>query len=299
MVTSPTAPASLLLRLAPAIFVVIWATGWIVAKYAAPFSDPLTFLAIRYALSALVLSGLALTMASIWPREGRIYLHCFITGAMINAIYHGGVWWAVAHGLPAGVSALIAALQPILAAVLAYPLLGERISLVRGLGVFVGLVGISLVLAPKLVGVDVATLDMVLGAIGINVIGMVSITLGTFYQKRFLPACDLVTTNALQNAGAALVMLCLAASFEQMRFDVNTTTVMTMVWSVLVLSIGAVWLLLMMINAGSVARVSALIYLVPPVASVQAFFLFGETLTLIQIAGLITTALGVYLATRR
>ena len=297
MSASPTRPDGLLLRTAPLTFVLIWSTGWIAAGYAAPYADPLTFLAVRFALAGLVVAALSLAAGATWPATPRDALHAMVSGVLLHALYLGGVWWAVRHGLSAGLSGLIAALQPIMTAGLAPVLVGERIQPRQWLGMLLGFAGIALVLSPKLAGG--VTFAPVLGPIAVNVGAMVAVTLGTFYQKRFIPTGDLRTVTALQYAGAFLAIVPLALLFEPLQITWNTTVVLTMAWSVLGLSIGGIGLLLMLIRKGAVSRAAALIYLVPPAVAIEAFLLFGETMTLPQVAGMVLTAAGVALATRR
>jgi drug/metabolite transporter (DMT)-like permease len=286
-------------RLAPFTFVLIWSTGWIVARAIAPYADPLTFLLVRYTLAGLCLAGFALVVSAPWPRRPHEIGHGLVSGALIHAVYLGGVWWAIAHGVPAGISALIAALQPIMTAVLAPWLTGERVRRRQWLGIGLGFVGIILVVAPKVAATDPGQLGAVVVPLLVNMAAMLSVTLGTLYQKRFVATLDLRTSTVIQYVGALLVTLPAALLLEDMRFEVNAVTVGWMAWSVLAISIGAIALLLLLIRRGAVARAAALIYLVPPVAAVQAYFLFGETLTDVQLVGMALTAIGVWRATRR
>lgn len=297
MSASPTPPEGLLLRSVPLTFVVIWSTGWIAARYAAPYADPLTFLAVRFALAGLVVVLLSLAMGARWPSSPREAGHAMASGVLLHALYLGGVWWAVRHGLSAGLSGLIAALQPIMTAVLAPALVGERVLPRQWLGMLLGFAGIALVLSPKLAGG--LEIGPVMGPILVNVAAMLAVTLGTFYQKRWIPTGDLRTVTALQYAGAFLAILPLALLFEPLQITWNTTVVLTMAWSVLGLSIGGIGLLLILIRKGAVSRAAALIYLVPPAVAIEAFFLFGETMNSVQVGGMVLTAAGVALATRR
>lgn len=289
---------STLLRVAPAIFVLIWSTGWISARFGAPYADPLTFLAIRYALAAGVLVVIATAARASWP-QGAAVGHAMMSGVLLHAIYLGGVWWAIRHGLPTGVSGLIAAVQPILTALLAPALIGERISRPQWIGIGLGFIGIGLVLEPQLETLGRDTITAVLVPMIVNVVAMVSVTLGTFYQKRFIATGDLRTVTTLQYVGAFLVTLPVAWLIEDMRIVWNVTVIATMAWSVLALSLGAIGLLLLLIRNGAVSRAAALIYLVPPAVAVEAFLLFGERMAAVQVAGLVVTAAGVALATRR
>jgi drug/metabolite transporter (DMT)-like permease len=286
------------LRVAPFLFVVIWSSGWIVAKYAAPHAEPLWFLSLRYALALVVIGGFALAVATLRPRSLGQAGHLLLSGVLIHAIYLGAVWWAIARGVPAGVSALLVAIQPLLATALAKPLTGETVSPTRWVGVGLGLVGLALVLQPKLADISFTRLDGLGLPILVNVISSVSVTLGTFHQKRMLPDVDLRTLAAWQFLGALIVTLPVALLVEPMRIDFVPETFFALAWSVLVLSVIAIGLMLTMIRHGSVARLSALIYLVPPTAALQAWIMFGETLLPIQLAGMAVVGVGVWLATR-
>ena len=289
---------SLLLRLAPALFVAIWSTGWVSARYGADYSDPLTFLSVRFALAVVAMLIIIVASRAEWPK-GRGILHAMMSGVLLHALYLGGVWWAIAHGVPTGISGLVAAIQPILTAFLAPMILREQIGRLQWAGIFLGFCGIALVLEPKLSAIDPAHLRDALGPLLINMLAMVSVTFGTFYQKRFIPKGDLRTVTALQFAGAFLVVTPLAFLLEPMRMEWNIQLIAVMVWSVLALSLGAIGLLLLLIREGAVSRAAALIYLVPPSVAVEAYFAFGETMQMLQLAGLGLTVLGVALATRR
>ena len=289
---------SLLLRLAPALFVAIWSTGWVSARYGADYSDPLTFLSVRFALAVVAMLIIIVASRAEWPK-GRGILHAMMSGVLLHALYLGGVWCAIAHGVPTGISGLVAAIQPILTAFLAPMILREQIGRLQWAGIFLGFCGIALVLEPKLSAIDPAHLRDALGPLLINMLAMVSVTFGTFYQKRFIPKGDLRTVTALQYAGAFLVVTPLAFLLEPMRMEWNIQLIAVMVWSVLALSLGAIGLLLLLIREGAVSRAAALIYLVPPSVAVEAYFAFGETMQMLQLAGLGLTVLGVALATRR
>ena len=283
----------------PTAFVLLWSTGWIVAHYAAIDAGVLTFLLFRYAGAAFLLTVYALVSGTTWPRSAHAWGHALASGVLIHALYLGGIWWAVAHGVPASISALLAALQPLLTAILAPHLAGERIGPVQWAGISLGLVGLILVLGPKLANVDPVELDTITLLLVINACGMVALTLGTFYQKRYLRTGDLGSMAALQFIGAFVVTLPFAFWLEDMRIDFTWNTWLSLAWSIGALSIVSIALLLHLIRKGEVARSAQLIYLVPPAAAIQAFLLFGETLSPVQIAGMMVTTLGVALAVRR
>lgn len=286
------------LRLAPAIFVLLWSTGWLAARAAMPYSEPLTFLTLRYVLAALVLAAICAAMSVEWPKDRRAIGHAVASGVPLHAMYFAGVWWSVMHGLPVAISGLISALQPILTALLAPYLANERITRTQWTGVVLGFVGIAMVLSPALAALPPGKLDTVLVPLTVNVLGMIGVTLGTFYNKRLVTG-DLRAVTALQNAGAAAATLPFAFATETMHIVWNLQTVLTMAWVVLGMSIGAVGLLLLLIRQGAVSRAAALIYLMPPLVALQAVFILDETLTPLQMAGMAITATGVALAVRK
>ena len=287
------------LAVAPSLFVFLWSTGWISARAAVIDSDPLTFLAVRFAAALIVFVPLVAVMRAPWPRRPVDVVHAMMSGVLLHALYLGGVWWAVGQGVPAGISAVIAATQPIMTAMLAPVLIRERISVRQWLGIGLGFAGIAIVLAPRIAaatGADFAKLQL---ALAVNLGAMLSVTLGTFYQKRFIPSGDLRTTAMLQYVGAAPVVLFAAWLLEPMHFAISWTSIATLLWSVIAISLGAILLYLWLIREGAVSRSASLIYLVPAAAAVEAWLLFGEQLTVLQLAGIAITIAGVALATRK
>lgn len=281
-------------RLAPGLFVLIWATGFIVARLIAPHAEPLTFLSVRFVLSALVLSGLALAAGATWPRSWTGWRDAMVAGILIHGVYLDAVFWAVHRGLPAGIAALVASLQPLLTAAVAGPLLGERVSSLRWLGIGVGLVGAGLVLAPR-IGASGGIPPV---ALAVCFCGTVGITLGTLWQKRKAVAVDLRTNAAAQFVGAGLFTLPLALLTESGAFDLSVPLLLGLAWAVLGLSVGGILILLGLIRRGAVAGVAALFYLVPPVSAAMAFGLFGETLAPVQLLGMVVAVAGVAIASR-
>ncbi|MDQ4059875.1 MAG: EamA family transporter, partial [Pseudomonadota bacterium] len=182
---SPAGPAaSPLLRIMPGLFVLIWSTGYIVAKFGVPYAEPFTFLALRFIFSIAVLLAVALVTGAPWPRTWAETGHALVSGVLIHGLYLGGVWWAIARGLPAGIAALIVGLQPLLTALMARRMLGEAMRPAQWLGILAGFLGVGLVLAPKLAGDALAAAS--LAAVAATLAATLAFTLGTFYQKRFL-----------------------------------------------------------------------------------------------------------------
>jgi drug/metabolite transporter (DMT)-like permease len=290
-------PASvdLLARAAPPLFVVIWATGFVVARLVAPHADPLAFLTLRFGVAGAVLAGAAIVAGARWPSTAKGWRDGLVAGVLLHGAYLGGVFWAVKHGLPAGISALVAGLQPLATGMLVGPLLGEAVSRRRWLGILTGFAGALLVVAPK-IGVAGGLPPIPLA---VCLLGMLSITLGTIWQKRTAASVDLRTNAVLQYLGACALTVPIALATETGRLDFSAPEFwIALLWTVFAMSIGAVGLLLVLIRRGAVAKVAALLYLVPPVAAVMAFWLFGEALSPVQMVGMALAAVGVAIASR-
>jgi drug/metabolite transporter (DMT)-like permease len=286
--------SSLLSRLAPPLFVLIWATGFVVARLVAPHAEPLTFLLLRYGLAILVLVAVAVAVRAPWPATRRGWQDGLVAGVLLHGCYLGGVFWAVTHGLPAGIAALIAGLQPLATGLIVGPLLGETVTTRRWFGIGVGFLGAALVIAPKLGttgGFSVLPLSVCL-------LATISITFGTVWQKRTGGAADLRTGTVVQYICAALVTLPVALATEDLRLDFVPALWFGLLWAVLGLSIGGIGLLLVLIRRGAVAGVASLLYLVPPVSALMAYGLFGETLSPLQVVGMVVAAGGVAIASR-
>ncbi|MBD0270750.1 MAG: DMT family transporter [Acetobacteraceae bacterium] len=288
--------SALLERAMPLAFVGIWATGFVVARVVAPHAEPLTFLTMRYVLSALVFALIAAAAGAAWPRTVRGWRDALVAGVLMQGVYLGGVFWSVRHGLPAGISALVCGLQPVLTAALAAPLLGERVGTRRWLGILAGFAGAVLVLAP---GLGVAGGGgLPLFPLAVSFAAMAAMTLGTVWQKRTAGRADLRTNAAVQFLGAAAVTAPVVALTEEGAFDASWEAWAALLWAVLGLSVGAISLLMLLIRRGAIAGVASLFYLVPPAVAVLAFALFGERLAPVQILGMVLAAVGVAVASR-
>lgn len=286
-------------KFAPAIFVVLWSTGWIVAKYASLHSGPFTFLMIRYSLSALAFVLLCSVTGARWPRDWSSVFRAVYSGIFLHGIYLGGLWWAIAQGVPAGMAGIIAALQPLMTAMAAPFLVSERLQPVQRLGLLLGFIGIAIAISPKLLTPETANLWQAVVPLAVNLLAMASVTYGTLYQKRYLQTGDLRTIATLQYVGALIVTVPLAFIFEGLHFDGTQTAILSLLWSVFGLSMGGVGLLLYLIRRGQVSRAASLIYLMPPAVAIEAAIAFGEPLTLPIIVGTAVVVIGVYLTNRR
>jgi drug/metabolite transporter (DMT)-like permease len=282
-------------RFIPASFVVLWATGFIGARYAMPWAEPFTFLAARFVIAALLLAGLMLVLGSKRATRAEA-LHATVAGILMHGVYLGAVFWAIHRGMPAGLSALIVGLQPLITAVLAGKFLGEAILPRHWAGLAVGLIGVVIVLWPKLGALGGGVTPETLVASLVSVLGM---SAGTIWQKRYASGGDLVAATMWQYIGGGALMILASLAFETHTVVINGELIFAMAWLVLVLSIGAIFLLMVMIRDGEMSKVASLFYLVPAVTAVIAWALFGEQLSLVQIVGMAIATLGVGLATAR
>jgi drug/metabolite transporter (DMT)-like permease len=290
---APRAPILLRDVGVPALFVVLWSTGFIGARLGLPHAGPLTFLTLRYALAAGLLVLVALATRAPWPNRPGDVGHYAVAGLLVHGVYLGGVFVGISLGVEAGVAALIVGLQPLLTAALAGVFLGERVMLRQWIGLGLGLAGVALVLEGKLgEGPGDA-----LGSAAC-LIALFGITAGTLYQKRYCERMDLRTGSVIQFAAAGIATAPLALIFEDMQADWNGEFVFALLWLVLVLSLGAVTLLYVLIRRGAAAQVASLFFLVPPCTALIAWPLFGETLSLVALFGMGLTAVGVALARR-
>ena len=289
----PTPP--LLTRLTPLLFVLLWSTGFIGAKYGLPYAEPLTFLSSRYVLVIGLMSLLALAMRAPWPDSPREALHIGVTGLLVQALYLGGVFMSIHRGLPAGISALVVGMQPLLTAALAGALLGERVSARQWAGLALGFGGVALVVGSK-ASVDGVDGDALVHMLVPALAALLGITAGTLYQKRFCPRFDLRTGSVMQFLPSLVVTLLVASQTETMEIEWTGDFVFALGWLVMVLSIGAISLLNLLIRSGSAVNVASLFYLTPPTTALIAWAMFDETLSALAIVGMTIAVAGVWLA---
>jgi drug/metabolite transporter (DMT)-like permease len=279
-------------RLAPGLFVVLWSSGFIGAKYGLPYAGPATFLTLRFALVATLLVLMALATRAPWPGLAQAG-HLVVVGILVQAGYLGGVFTAIHFGMSAGISSLIVGLQPLLTAFAAGMLLGDRIVARQWLGLALGLVGLALV-----VGYRSTLTGATWGSVAMALLALVSITAGTLYQKRFGGSFDLRTGAVVQFVAAFLVVLPFAWLVEGWQVEWTPQFLFALGWLVIVLSLGAISLLALLIRRGEATKVASLFYLVPPVTALIAFLVFGERLPLLAVAGMALAVLGVALVVR-
>ncbi|MCK6404461.1 MAG: DMT family transporter [Rhodocyclaceae bacterium] len=280
-----------MLRFAPFLFVFLWSTGFIGAKFGLPYADALSFLLVRYFLVIGLMTALALATRAPWPSDPRRWLHIGISGVLVHAFYLGGVFVAIQHGLPAGITALVVGMQPLLTAFGAGMFLGEKVTPRQWGGLALGLVGVFLVLSGK-VSADAPLDAMLIPA----VVALLAITAGTLYQKKFCPSFDLRTGAVIQFLPTAALTALAIALFGEFRIDWAPPFVFALGWLVLVLSLGAISLLNLLIRSGSAVNVASLFYLTPPTTAVIAWLLFDETLSGAALAGMVLAVGGVWLA---
>ena len=274
----------------PGLFVFLWSTGFIGAKFGLPYAEPFTFLALRFGIVAVLLSAFARIARAPWPKSPEAFGHLAVAGLLVHGIYLGGVFASIHHGVSAGVSALIVGIQPLLTALLAGPLLGERVSVKAWIGLALGTIGVLLVVWTK---IDIG--EGTPFGYALSVGALLGMTAGTLYQKRYCAAMDIRSGGVVQFGAAGLAMLALAFAFETRAIAWTTDFLIALSWLVVVMSLGAIALLYTLIRQGEAYRVSTLFYLVPPSTALIAFALFGETLGPLALVGMAVAATGVAL----
>ena len=282
-----------LARFAPALFVLLWSTGFVGAKYGLPYADPFVFLSVRILLAAALLFALAKLMKMPIRIGSTAVVRSGLIGFFLHACYLGGVFYSIAQGLPAGVAAVVTSLQPVLVSVLAVKVLGEKLRTGQMIGLLTGLIGVILVLGPS---IDTKIPTPAIVAILVALMGS---TTATLLQKKMGADIPLISGTAYQYLFSGCVLGVIAIATQETSITWNLRFTASFVWLVLVLSVGAILLLLWLLNTGSAASVSSLFYLVPPATAIEAFFLFGEKVDTQGFLGIGITALGVWLVMRR
>ena len=283
----------------PWVFVLIWSTGFVAARFAMPHAPPFSFLVVRYALSLLCFAAWVALARIALPQDGRQWFHLAVVGVLLHAGYLGGVWAAVKAGIGAGTVALLVGLQPVLTALWissrGAPAGGAeraRVGALQWLGLALGLAGLTLVVWDKLGGGELTAVNLALA-----LAALLSITSGTLYQKRFVASCDVRSASAIQLAAALIVTLPFAWR-ETAPLGWHADLIGALAWSVLVLTLGGSSLLYMLIQRGAATEVTSLMYLVPPCTALLAHLLFGEAFTWHMAAGMALTAAGVAMVVR-
>lgn len=277
---------------APMLFVLLWSTGFIGARFGLPYIEPMTFLAVRMVFVVLIMGVIAFAVQARWPQGVEIG-HSLLAGALVHVLYLGGVFTAISQGVPAGISALIPGLQPILTSTIANRFMGEKVTRVQWLGLVLGLIGVLLVLHDRSIVLAGSPLGWI-SSFG----SLIGITLGTLYQKRYCGRIDWRAGNTVQYAGALALFGLAAFAFETRTIHWSGELIFAMAWLVFVLSIAAVGLMYWLIRRSAATRFASLFYLVPGTTALLAFMLFGEKLDALSIAGMVVCAAGVVLANR-
>lgn len=285
-------------RYAPALFVFLWSTGFVGAKYIVPYAEPFTFLTIRYVLAALILFAIAAAFKQPLKLSKEQFRASFAVGMLLHVIYIGGVFYAVSLGVSAGISAVIVSIQPVLVSLLAVPLLGERLRWVQVVGLFLGVAGIALLLLPKVLQGDYTATTSLVG-IFICVIALLGTSGGYLVQKKLGSEMPFLSGTGAQYAVSAVAFAVLSFATEEQIIEWVPAFLFGLAWIVLMLSIASIVLLYGMLRTGSASKVSSLYYLVPPVAAIQAYFLFDEVIAPVGIIGMALAALGVVLVMRQ
>lgn len=290
MAVGTTNPPSVVYATIPAVFVLLWSSGFVAAKVGLAHADALTFLTLRYALVSVLMGLVSLVLGAPWPTSWRRVGHIAVAGVMLQVVYFAGAWLSMGKGVGAGMSALIVSMQPILTAVLVGPLLGERITARQWLGLLLGAAGVALVVANKL--------DLGLGTaegMGWSFVALLGITFGTLYQKKFCADMDARTGLTIQFTVATFLLLPLALAFEEGRIDWVPELLIALAYVVVFLSLISISLLTIMIRRGEASRMTSLFFLVPPCATVIAYLVLDEPVGGLSLAGMAVAVIGVAL----
>jgi len=280
----------------PVVFVWLWSTGFIGAKYGLPYAEPFTFLLLRMSITLVILGGAIHFMRAEWPDNLVSAGHLAVSGILVHGAYLGGVFSAIKTGMPAGLSSVIVGLQPILTTTFVVLFTGVSFSRRQVAGLILGFVGIfCVILGDRFMANENLTSGISLESLSYAVMALFGISFGTFYQKKFCSKTPLLSGAFIQYIGAVVLFGLLAISFENMEIEFSNQFIFALGWLIFGLSITAILLLLFMIKKGEVARVSSLFYLVAPVTAIETFLLFGERLSLIIWIGIVLSVLGVYL----
>jgi drug/metabolite transporter (DMT)-like permease len=285
-------------RYAPVLFVFLWSTGFVGAKYIVPYAEPFTFLTIRYFLAALILFAIAYAFKQPLKLNKEQFKASFAVGILLHVVYIGGVFYAVSLGVSAGISAVIVSIQPVLVSLLAVPLLGERLRWVQVVGLFLGVAGIALLLLPKVFQGDYTASTSIAGII-ICVIALLGTSGGYLVQKKLGGEIPFLSGTGAQYAISAIAFAILSVATEDQIIQWVPEFFFGLAWIVFMLSIASIVLLYGMLRTGSASKVSSLYYLVPPVAAIQAYFLFDEVIGFVGIIGMAFAGLGVVLVMRQ
>lgn len=285
----------MLIRAIPFVFVILWASGFVGARFGLRYAEPATLLSIRMALNVLLFLVIVALLRRKVP-TGKEFWHSVVVGILIHGFYLGGTYFAISLGMPAGLSSLLVGIQPILTAVLLVVFASEQFKPSQWLGLLLGFIGISLVLLGKMEWQS-ETHKML--AIGVCLSSLIGITLGTLYQKRYCQQVDMVGGAMVQYLAAMALFLPIAMQFETMQVQWTTEFILTLVWLVVVLSCVAILLLLYMVKNGAASSVASVFYLVPPTTALQAWLVFGESFDWMGVTGFVLAAMAVYLVARK
>lgn len=284
--------SNLAIASAPVLFVVLWSTGFIGARFGLPYIEPMTFLAVRMSFVVVLMALLAVIGGARLPDKAGIG-HSIVTGLLVHGVYLGGVFLAISQGVPAGISALIPGLQPILTSTIANRFMGEKVTARQWGGLALGLGGVALVLHDRQMVSEATALGWFA-----SVASLVGITLGSLYQKRFGGGIDWRSGNTIQYLGVAVVFWLVAFGFETRVIHWTGELIFALAWLVIVLSIAAIGLMYWLIRRSAATRFASLFYLVPATTALMAYVLFGEKLDALSIFGMVVCAAGVLIVNR-
>lgn len=283
----------------PALFVLLWSTGFIGAKYGLPYVEPFTFLFIRFGFATLLLCAIALVMASPWPNRQQQVFNISVSGLLLHGFYLGGIFTAISLGMSAGVAALIVGLQPICSCLFARYFLNESMSRYQWIGLCLGFCGVGFVVAEKILAINLGESSNLTAALLAVFVSLMGISYGVIFQKKYCTEMHPITGTALQYATTCIVMLILALSFETMQVQWTGEFIFALFWLVFVLSFGSIFILIYLIQNSSVSSVTSLFYMVPPVTAIEEYLIYHQQLSDAAIVGVLIVAVGVFITNKK
>lgn len=283
----------------PALFVLLWSTGFIGAKYGLPYAEPFTFLSLRFAITCVVLAVIAAIIRPPWPKNSKTVFHISVSGLFLHGLYLGGIFSAINLGMSAGIAAVIVGLQPILSCLFAQKMLNETMTRFQWFGLGLGFLGVGLVVAEKILGFELGQDNSTLIALVAIVVSLLGISYGIIYQKKYCAGIHPITNTGIQYGSTFAVLLVLALLFEDMSIQWTGEFIFALFWLVAVLSIGSIFILMYLIQHRSMSSVTSLFYLVPPVTAIEEYLIYQQNLTMAALVGILIVAIGVIIANKK
>ncbi len=283
----------------PALFVLLWSTGFIGAKYGLPYVEPFTFLSLRFAITCAILFMIVAIMRPPWPKSSRTVFHISVSGLLLHGLYLGGIFSAINLGMSAGIAALIVGIQPILSCLFAKKMLDETMSRFQWFGLILGFLGVGLVVAEKIFAFKFGQDNTTVIAFVAIAVSLIGISYGIIYQKKYCAGVNPIANTSIQYASTFVLLFVIALTTEDMTIQWTGEFIFALLWLVGVLSIGSIFILMYLIQHRSMSSVTSLFYMVPPVTAVEEYLIYNQSLTSVALVGILVVAIGVIIASKK